>query len=70
MAKHFPDHLLRPKILTADASKFETQAKAAFETSLMSIDAEMRACASMLRQRVGQRLVGARACGAGRGPSV
>jgi len=43
MAKHFPDHLLRPKILTADASKFETQAKAAFETSLMSIDAEMRA---------------------------
>tara|TARA_B110001452_G_scaffold12395_1_gene10199 strand:- start:1168 stop:1371 length:204 start_codon:yes stop_codon:yes gene_type:complete len=50
MAKHFPDHLLRPKILTADASKFETQAKAAFETSLMSIDAEMRACASMLRK--------------------
>lgn len=43
MAKHFPSHLLGAKKLTSDPSLVEPQAKAAFETSLMSIDAEMRA---------------------------
>jgi len=43
MAKNFPARFLASKKLTADASQVEAQAKAAFETSLMSIDAEMRA---------------------------
>lgn len=43
MAKHFPDHLLATKKLTSDQSQVESQAKEAFETALMSIDAELRA---------------------------
>jgi len=43
VANHFPEHLLRTKKLTADQSKIEAQAKAAFEQALMSIDAEIRA---------------------------